>query len=87
MPAAAPSRREALLGSLAAAAAALQLPGVAPAWAEGPAATSGGMAHFSNATLAYSFDYPVTTASGAPLQLVLTRPPEKVCDGFHGARC
>lgn len=74
------SRRAALL-SAAAALAALPasqlLPAPASAAAEAAAAAGAGLKRFEDKILAYSFLYPTATASGAPLSLVLTRPPEK----------
>jgi len=68
------NRRQTLLSAAAAAALLPQLPQLllAP-----PARAADGLKAFEDRTLAYAFSYPVATASGQPLSLVLTRPPEK----------
>jgi hypothetical protein len=43
-----------------------------------------GFKELRDTTLAYEFKYPVQTASGQPLQMVLTRPPEKVSPHHQG---
>ncbi|GBF87690.1 hypothetical protein Rsub_00401 [Raphidocelis subcapitata] len=76
-----PSRRAALLLAAGGAALLPQLPQLLAAGparaAEAAVAAPEGLKAFSDRTLAYSFFYPATTASGTPLSLVLTRPPEK----------
>ncbi|KAI8466368.1 MAG: lumen targeted protein [Monoraphidium minutum] len=77
-----PGRRAALLSAAAGLAGAALLP-LAPAPAARAAAAAAasaapeGLKAFEDKILAYRFNYPVATASGQPLSLVLTRPPEK----------
>jgi hypothetical protein len=83
-----PAGRREALGILLAAGAALALPrsaaadepepaaAAAPA-APAPAAGAARFERFSDATLAYAFDYPVATAAGRALPLALSRRPER----------
>jgi hypothetical protein len=87
--AAEPAGRREALGLLLAAGAALALPrpaaadepepaAAAPApAAPAPAAGAARFERFSDATLAYAFDYPVATAAGRALPLALSRRPER----------
>ncbi|KAG2440805.1 hypothetical protein HXX76_003660 [Chlamydomonas incerta] len=78
------SRRQALASSLAMVAGAVLMP-VAPAFAEAPAVTAapaggigaGALQSLTDPILAYTYQYPIVTSAGKPLNMIVSRTPEK----------